>query len=121
MNAQSYGVTMLSLGALPPTKDYIYEESKDEVKDKAKTTKSADSYHTLPGSRDFELQKMPKGNDTVKANSKAAPSTSYHRLGSEPSKPTKQQVYNPLASNEDDNKPVKLVSKEKAKTKSEKK
>ena len=111
MNSQSYG-------ALPPTKDYIYEETKDDIK----ATKKAESYHALASSQDFELQKMPQGPDGKKSKAKADTSNSYHRLSAEPTKPT-QQAYNPknpLAPLEDDNKPVKLVSKDKAKAKPEK-
>ena len=78
MNAQSYG-------ALPPTKDYTYEESKEDKK----KAKKAESYHALAGSQDFELQKMSNSNETAKSSSKTDPSNSYHRLDS---KPTKQSM-----------------------------
>lgn len=93
--------------------DYTYEEKKDNEK----TKKSADSYHALAGSRDFELSKMSKGNDSV-SNSKAELNSSYHRLGSEPTKNKMSKGY-PLG--DEDNTPVKLVSKEKAKPISDKK
>ena len=111
MNAQTYG-------ALPPTKDYIYEENKDDMKDKSKE----DSYHALAGSRDFELQKMPVTSDQKKLNKKSEPNSSYHRLGSEPSKPSALTAYNPSNPLEplEDERPVKLVSKEKSKAKPEK-
>ena len=75
MNAQSYG-------ALPPTQDYTYEESKEDKK----KAKKAESYHALAGSQDFELQKMSKSSETAKSSSKTQPD-SYHRLDSEPTKP----------------------------------
>ena len=65
---------------------------------------------------------MPQGPDSKKSNAKADASNSYHRLSAEPTKPS-PQVYNPknpLAPLEDDYKPVKLVSKDKAKDKPEK-
>ena len=113
MNATSYG-------ALPPTKDYTYEESKDDIK----KVKKAESYHTLAGSQDFELQKMPKGNDTTKPSSKTQLSSSYHRLDSEPTKQSmtsSSSTYNPVSPLVplEDEKPTKLVS-EKAKAKPEK-
>ena len=77
MNAQSYG-------ALPPTKDYTYEESKEDKK----KAKKAESYHALAGSQDFELQKMSKSKETAKSSSKTELSSSYHRLDSEPTKPS---------------------------------
>ena len=47
MSSQGYG-------AIPKSKEYTYEEMKDEPKDKGK--KSGDQYHSLAGNRDFELQ-----------------------------------------------------------------
>ena len=70
----------------------------------------------------FELQKMPVTSDQKKLNKKSEPNSSYHRLGSEPSKPSALSAYNPsnpLAPLEDE-RPVKLVSKEKSKAKPEK-